>query len=92
MIGFVESVFSAYFQQGRNIGSVPELQALAQAAGLSAEPAQWEAAQQRKPLPPAGGVPHMVFNQRVPVTGAVPVAELLRAMAFASGAHAQQAV
>ena len=92
MIAFVESIFSAYFQQGRNIGSLPELQALAQAAGLSAEPAQWEAAQQRSPLQPAGGVPHMVFNQRVPVTGAVPVAELLRAMAFASGAHAQQAV
>ncbi|MFG5778134.1 DsbA family protein [Comamonas sp. J-3] len=86
IIGFVESVFSAYFQQGRNIGSVTELQALAQAAGLSDDPAQWETTPQRSSLQPAGGVPHMVFNQRVPVTGAVPVADLLRAMTIATGA------
>ena len=83
MIAFVESIFSAYFQQGRNIGSPAELQALARAAGLNDDPAHWLAAQPASPVQHTGGVPYMVFNQRVPVTGAVPVAELLRVMAYA---------
>ena len=88
MIALVESIFSAYFQQGRNIGSAAELQTLASAAGLNDDPAHWLAAKPASPVQHTGGVPYMVFNQRVPVTGAVPVAELLRVMAYASQADA----
>ena len=91
MIALVESIFSAYFQQGRNIGSPTELQALARAAGLNDDLAHWLAAHQHRPVQHTGGVPYMVVNQRVPVTGAVPVAELLRVMAYASQADAAQA-
>ena len=80
MVAFVESIFAAYFVQGRNIGDVAELQALAQAAALPWDPAQFPAAQYRSSWGHAGGVPHLVFNQRLQVTGAVPPAQLLRAM------------
>lgn len=83
MIRFVESIFAAYFVQGRDIGSTAELQELAQSAQLEWKPASFDALQYQSALGHAGGVPHMVFNQRLQVTGAVAPAELLRAMEHA---------
>lgn len=91
MIAFVESIFSAYFVQGRDLGSVAELQTLAQAADLPWEPATFDVQHYQSQQAHAGGVPHLVFDQQLPVTGAVPPADLLRAMAhvLASAAHAR---
>ncbi|MEG0920978.1 MAG: DsbA family protein [Comamonas sp.] len=80
MIGFVESIFNAYFVQGRDIGSTAELHALTQAAGLAYNPASFDAQQYQSTQGHAGGVPHMVFNQQLQVTGAVSPNDLLRAM------------
>lgn len=83
MIRFVESIFSAYFVQGRDIGSATELQQLTQSAKLEWSPTNFDALQYQSALGHAGGVPHMVFNQRLQVTGAVAPVELLRAMEHA---------
>lgn len=66
--------------QGRDIGSPMVLQQLAEAAKLDWDPAGFDALCYQSAQGHAGGVPHMVFNQRLQVTGAVPPAELLRAM------------
>lgn len=86
MIGFVESIFEAYFVQGRNIGSAAVLESLAQAAQLSWSAAGFDALRYRSEQGYAGGVPHLVFNQRLQVTGAVAPTELLRAMEHARAA------
>lgn len=86
MIGFVESIFAAYFVQGRDIGSPMVLQQLAEAAKLDWGPVGFDALCYQSAQGHAGGVPHMVFNQRLQVTGAVPPAELLRAMEHACAA------
>lgn len=83
MFAFVESVYAAYFMQGRDIGSLAVLQSLAEAAGLA-----WDHASTQQPAPvqglgSAGGVPHYVFNQQWQVTGAVPAADLLSLMQHA---------
>ena len=86
MIGFVESIFDAYFVQGRDIGAAVELQQLADSAALDWDSASFDAVRYQSELGHAGGVPHLVFNQRLQVTGAVPPAELLRAMEHARAA------
>ena len=86
MIRFVESIFAAYFVQGRDIGSVMVLQQLAHSAALDWNPSRFDALRYQSEAGHAGGVPHMVFNQRLQVTGAVPPAELLRAMEHACAA------
>jgi len=83
MIRFVESIFAAYFVQGRDIGSVMVLQQLAHSAALDWNPSRFDALRYQSEAGHAGGVPHMVFNQRLQVTGAVVPAELLRAMEHA---------
>ena len=83
MIRFVESIFAAYFVQGRDIGSVMVLQQLAHSAALDWNPSRFDALRYQSEAGHAGGVPHMVFNQRLQVTGAVAPAELLRAMEHA---------
>ena len=92
MFAFVESIYAAYFMQGRNLGSIDVLQDLAQTAGLT-----WDA---DTPAPPqdqpaglgaVGGVPHYVFDQQWQITGAVPAGELLKLMQLAlaqASAHA----
>ncbi|MDR0215204.1 MAG: DsbA family protein [Comamonas sp.] len=86
MIGFVESIFAAYFVQGRDIGSPMVLQQLAEAAKLNVDLASFDALRYQSAQGHVGGVPHMVFNQRLQVTGAVPPTELLRAMEHACAA------
>lgn len=83
MIRFVESIFAAYFVQGRDIGSVMVLQQLAHSAALDWSPSRFDALRYQSEAGHTGGVPHMVFNQRLQVTGAVAPAELLRAMEHA---------
>lgn len=83
MIRFVEFIFAAYFVQGRDIGSVMVLQQLAHSAALDWNPSRFDALRYQSEAGHAGGVPHMVFNQRLQVTGAVAPAELLRAMEHA---------
>lgn len=83
MIRFVESIFAAYFVQGRDIGSVMVLQQLAHSAALDWNPSRFDALRYQSEASHTGGVPHMVFNQRLQVTGAVAPAELLRAMEHA---------
>lgn len=83
MIRFVESIFAAYFVQGRDIGSVMVLQQLAHSAALDWNPSRFDALRYQSEAGHAGGVPHIVFNQRLQVTGAVAPAELLRAMEHA---------
>lgn len=83
MIRFVESIFAAYFVQGRDIGSVMVLQQLAHSAALDWNPSRFDALRYQSEVGHAGGVPHMVFNQRLQVTGAVAPAEPLRAMEHA---------
>ena len=83
MIRFVESIFAAYFVQGRDIGSVMVLQQLAYSAALDWNPSRFDALRYQSEAGHTGGVPHMVFNQRLQVTGAVAPAELLRAMEHA---------
>ena len=86
MLAFVESVFEAYFVQGRNIGDASVLQALADAAALPWNAASFNPAQYPSTMAQAGGVPQLVFNQRLQVTGAVPPSDLLRAMEQAHAA------
>ncbi|HSW20778.1 MAG TPA: DsbA family protein [Ramlibacter sp.] len=83
----VDSIYSALFAQGRDIGAVETLQALAQAAGID-----WDAGAASKRPPsmrsaPDGGVPHLVFNGQRSVTGAVRASELARIMEQAVVAH-----
>lgn len=86
MIGFVESIFAAYFVRGRDIGDTAVLQQLAHTAALNWNPGAFDVLQYQSEFPHSGGVPHMVFNQRLQVTGAVAPAELLRAMEHACAA------
>lgn len=84
MFAFVESIYAAYFMQGKDLGALAVLQSLAQAAGLAWDPHT----QVQRPAPahglgPVGGVPHYVFNQQWQVTGAVPATELLKLMQHA---------
>lgn len=80
MYQLAESVFSAFFSQGQDIGSAETLQILAQASGFSWDASAAPAYQSPMGSEPAGGVPHLVFNGRWPVTGAVPAGELVRFM------------
>ena len=80
MFAWVESIYAAYFVQGKNIGSIAVLQALAQAAGLAWDAESLQQQGHRRGPAPAGGVPHYRFNQQVQVTGAVPAAELRQLM------------
>ncbi|MCY1284510.1 DSBA-like thioredoxin domain protein [compost metagenome] len=80
MYQLVESIFSAFFSEGQDIGSTETLQALAQASGFSWDVSASPAYQPSKGRDPAGGVPHLVFNGQWPVTGAVPASELVRVM------------
>ena len=92
MFDFAQSVFAAYFQQGRDIGDVQVLMDLAQGAGLSVQAAQLSNPAAARSLGHAGGVPHYVFNQRETETGAVPAEHLLRLMRAAARQHADMAV
>ncbi len=83
MVALVESVFSAFFAQGQDIGCAQTLQALAQAAGVD-----WDGTQASSGAAGhAGGVPHLVFNGTQSATGAVPASELLRTMQQAVAAQ-----
>jgi len=88
MLDFVESLFAAYFQQGRDIGDTATLLELAHAAGLEVAAAELLERAARPAMSHGGGVPHYVFNRRWPVTGAVPAAELLQLMMRAAASHA----
>ena len=91
MFDFVQTVFTAYFQQGRDIGDVQVLMDLAQGAGLSVEVAQLNNPAAARSLGHAGGVPHYVFNQRETETGAVPAEHLLRLMRAAAAQQTDMA-
>ena len=85
----IERLFAAYFMEGRNIGALPVLLAIAAEAGFPAA-----AIEARLATPEAGdrfrarlaadtgisGVPFFVFNNRLAVSGAHPPASLLAAM------------
>lgn len=85
----IERLFAAYFMEGRNIGALPVLLAIAAEAGFPAT-----AIEARLATPEAGdrfrarlaadtgisGVPFFVFNDRLAVSGAHPPASLLAAM------------
>jgi predicted DsbA family dithiol-disulfide isomerase len=85
----IERLFAAYFMEGRNIGALPALLAVAAEAGFPAA-----AIEARLASPGAGdhfrarlasdtgisGVPFFVFNNRLTVSGAQPLASLLAAM------------
>ena len=86
----IERLFAAYFMEGRNIGALPVLLAIATEAGFPAT-----AIEARLAAPGAGdrfrarlatanagisGVPFFVFNDRLAVSGAHPPASLLTAM------------
>lgn len=78
MLDFVEAVFAANFQQGRDLGDEQVLQQLARDAGLSAD--VFTQASQAPSMNAATGVPHFVFNHARSETGAVPAARLLQRM------------
>lgn len=80
MFGFVESIFSAFFAQGRDIGSIDTLQSLAQAAGLDWDAARLDAEPLHRRESNASGVPHVVIDGQWSMTGARPAAELLQRM------------
>ena len=92
MFDFAESVFAAYFQQGRDIGDAQVLMDLAHGAGLSIAKSQLTDPAAARSLGHAGGVPHYVFNQRETETGAVPAEHLLRLMRAAARQTAGVAV
>lgn len=85
----IERLFATYFLEGRNIGALPVLLAIAAEAGFPAA-----AIEARLATPEAGdrfrarlatdsgisGVPFFVFNNRLAVSGAHPPASLLAAM------------
>ncbi len=85
----IERLFTAYFTEGRNIGALPVLLAIAAEAGFPAA-----AIEARLATPEAGdrfrarlaadsgisGVPFFVFNNRLAISGAHPPASLLAAM------------
>lgn len=75
----VESIFAAFFVQGRNIGQPEVLKPLALAAGVNWDTACLTAPQPRGVLC-ASGVPHFVFSSQQALTGAVPATDLLHAM------------
>ncbi|MBF5005895.1 DsbA family oxidoreductase [Diaphorobacter caeni] len=83
MCDFVESLYDAYFVQGRDIGQARVLLELAGAAGVACSPEQLMEAGLRSCGLSSQGVPHYVFNERVQITGAVPAEQLLAAMAQA---------
>ena len=90
MFDLVESIYTAFFEQGQNIGQPDVLKPLALAAGVPWDPARLSA----QPLgdhAPGGGVPHVVFNGQQALSGAVPATELLQAMARALAAAPRQA-
>ena len=87
-----EALLQAYFLDGRDLTQVDELQAIAQAAGMSADQARAALedrelhAQVRQADGAArgmgiSGVPFFIFNQRVGVSGAHEPEALLEAMA-----------
>ena len=80
MFAFVDSIFSAYFEHGQNIGDAQVLQGLAQLVGMKWEPGTFDLQDYRDGMGHAGGVPHYVFNQRWAESGAVPVAQLQQCM------------
>ncbi len=80
MYHLVESIFSAFFSQGQDIGSAEVLRALTQATGFNWDASASPACQSPMGREPAGGVPYLVFNGQWPVTGAVPASELVRVM------------
>ena len=79
MLAFVESIFSAYFTQGQNIGDLQTLQSLAKAAKVEWNP---ELEPKRDPLLGSvrpEGVPFYVFDAQWSLSGAVPPQDLLSA-------------
>ena len=80
MLDFVESLYAAYFVQGRDIGDVAVLEQLARDAGVTVSPQSLRDSRLRQGDLAPGGVPHYVFNRRVQRTGAVPASDLLAAM------------
>ncbi|WP_455280930.1 DsbA family oxidoreductase [Cupriavidus necator] len=80
MYQLAESIYSAFFSQGQDIGSTETLQTLAQASGFSWDASEPSAHQSSMGGGHAGGVPHFVFNGQWPVTGAVPASELVHVM------------
>lgn len=80
MYQLVDSLYDAYFSQGKNIGSSETLKALALAHGFDWDPASPATLDPSKEVEYAGGVPHLTFNKRWPTTGAVPASQLLHAM------------
>jgi len=81
----VEALFSAYFQQGVDIGDPDMLACIAERHGI-------EPAEQRPELPSTprvNGVPFFVFNGRIGLSGAQPAQQLLDAMEQAIAAPAE---
>lgn len=80
MCDFVESIYAAYFQQGRDIGQAGVLVRLAQDAGVNASPDHWQSSSPSHAPSAVNGVPHYLFGNRWALTGAVPAGNLLSAL------------
>ena len=80
MFDFAESIFSGYFEHGKKIGDAETLKAMAQAAGLNWDPANFDKQNYQDDMGHAGGVPHYVFNRQWSVSGAVPAVQLQHSM------------
>lgn len=90
MADLIERLFTAYFMDGRNIGEIAVLHAIAAEAGLPAAPIQAALAATERRLTlleklatssdEISGVPYFDFNKRLAISGAHPPAELLAAM------------
>lgn len=86
MFGFVESIFSAFFAQGRDIGSIDTLQSLARAAALDWDAARLASEPLHRRVSSASGVPHVVIDGQWSMTGARPAADLLQLMLHSADA------
>lgn len=91
LAALIDAVFTAYFQQGRDIGDAAVLLDLASAAGYDAAAlatALLDPERQRQfartlaepPRHAVSGVPFFVFNNRLAASGARPPADLLAGM------------
>lgn len=100
----IERLFTAYFMEGRNIGDISELTAIAANAGFPEQEIRecLTSPEQRRQFfekfiaavdDQVSGVPFFVFNKRLAISGAHPPTTLLSAMkeALAADAVAQAA-
>lgn len=81
MFDFMESVFAAYFVQGKNIGQADTLEQLARDAGVAWAAQDAATASPHDAAP--SGVPYYVFNDRWSLTGAVPSHQLVQGLEYA---------